>query len=375
MPIIGSSPNKTFQRTDGTRTGSEVWQEAKTAAVKIRADAHDTHDEDIGDAISACVFKDGSNFSADMPLNTHKFTGVENASARTHFAAAGQVQDGAFHYVAAAGTGDAITLDLTPSITAYAAGQAFRFKATATNTGATTANVDGVGAVSVKKGPDGATALAAGDITSGGLYTIVHDGTNFQIANAGLARNVSAFAATILDDADAAAVRTTLAVPSTTEAVLVANNLSDVTAATAFGNIKQAASDAATGVIEIAIQSEMETASSTTLAVTPGRQHFHPSAAKFWLRADGGGSPSLTESYNVTSISDAGTGLMGITIATDFSTDTWCAIGGSMIGAIVLMCTFGSQLAGSIQAQARRGSDSDLLDPNDWRVVGFGDHA
>src|SRR5688572_17142512 len=166
MPIIGSSPNKTFQRTDGTRTGAEVWQEAKTAAVKIRADAHDAHDEDMGDAISACLFKDGSNLSADIPMNSNKFTGVANASARTHFAAAGQVQDSSLVYVGAGGTGDTITLDLTPSITAYAAGQSFHFKASATNTGAATINVDAVGSKDIKKGAAGSTALAAGDITS-----------------------------------------------------------------------------------------------------------------------------------------------------------------------------------------------------------------
>lgn len=42
----------------------------------------------------------------------------------------------------------------------------------------------------------------------------------------------------------------------------------------------QAASDTVAGVIEYAVQSEQETATSNTLAVTPGRQHFHPSAAK-----------------------------------------------------------------------------------------------
>lgn len=217
MPVIGSAPTKSFQRSDGIRSGAEVFQEQKAAAVKVRADLMDTVTEDMADAISACMFKDGSNYSAPADLNGFGFTDVGDATARTHFAAAGQVQDGAFNFVAAAGTGDAITLDLTPSLSAYAAGQALRFRATATNTGAATVNVDGLGAVSVKKGPDGATALAAGDITSGGLYTIVHDGTNFQIAAAGLARNVSAFMATVLDDASAADARTTLGVGTATE--------------------------------------------------------------------------------------------------------------------------------------------------------------
>ena len=89
-----------------------------------------------------------------------------------------------------------------------------------------------------------------------------------------------------------------------------------------------AASDSATGVIEIAVQSEMETATSTTLAVTPGRQHFHPGHPKVWGYATvSGGTPTLETSYNLTSITDTGTGQLTATIATDFSDAEWACIG------------------------------------------------
>lgn len=53
-------------------------------------------------------------------------------------------------------------------------------------------------------------------------------------------------------------------------ALLSANNLSDVgNAATAFGNIKQAATSSATGVVELATQAEAETRTDTARAVTP----------------------------------------------------------------------------------------------------------
>ena len=52
--------------------------------------------------------------------------------------------------------------------------------------------------------------------------------------------------------------------------LLSTNNLSDVgNTATAFGNIKQAASDSATGVVELAIASEVNTGTDTARAVTP----------------------------------------------------------------------------------------------------------
>jgi hypothetical protein len=70
--------------------------------------------------------------------------------------------------------------------------------------------------------------------------------------------------------------------------LVAANNLSDLAnAATAFGTIKQAASDSATGVLEIADQGEMEAASDATKAVTPGRQHFHPGHPKAGGNFDG----------------------------------------------------------------------------------------
>jgi len=50
-----------FTRTDGTRTGSTVWQQAKAALVKILALDHDTHDQDLATGINNCLTKDGQN--------------------------------------------------------------------------------------------------------------------------------------------------------------------------------------------------------------------------------------------------------------------------------------------------------------------------
>ena len=71
------------------------------------------------------------------------------------------------------------------------------------------------------------------------------------------------------------------------------------------------------GIGPIATQAEMEAGTSTTVVVTPGRQQYHPSACKAWLRC--GVAADLTANYNITSLTDTGTGIVGITIATDFS--------------------------------------------------------
>jgi hypothetical protein len=79
------------------------------------------------------------------------------------------------------GTPDVITASASPAIAAYVAGQTFRFVSTGANTGATTINLNGLGARSITK--QGTIALAAGDIPSGVLAEIVYDGTQFQLVN------------------------------------------------------------------------------------------------------------------------------------------------------------------------------------------------
>lgn len=80
------------------------------------------------------------------------------------------------------GTGNALELT-TPSgvfVTGYAAGQVFRFKATAANTGVVTASINGIGALQVRK--SGSIPLLPADIRAGAVYDLICDGTYFQLA-------------------------------------------------------------------------------------------------------------------------------------------------------------------------------------------------
>lgn len=86
------------------------------------------------------------------------------------------------------GTANAITLTLPAivELTQYITGNRFSFKAASTNTGATTINIDGVGAVEVLK--TGGVPLTAGSIVAGGVYDVYYDGAKFQLtAGAGFA--------------------------------------------------------------------------------------------------------------------------------------------------------------------------------------------
>lgn len=75
-----------------------------------------------------------------------------------------------------------VTFPNTMTVT-LTAGLQIQFKASATNTGASTINPNSLGATAIKK--NGSVSLAAMDIVSGTIYTVEYDGTNFQIIAVG----------------------------------------------------------------------------------------------------------------------------------------------------------------------------------------------
>lgn len=77
MPWSGAAGSQTFSRTDGTRTGAQVWQDAEAAAVDIVSDDHDTHDQDVAAGLNLALKKDGGNTATgDIPMGTNKITGL-----------------------------------------------------------------------------------------------------------------------------------------------------------------------------------------------------------------------------------------------------------------------------------------------------------
>ena len=84
MPITGTAPNKTYTRTDGTRTGTNTWAQADAAGVDILSADHDTHDEDVATALRTMWMRDGGNQpTADIPMGGYKITGLGDATAAT----------------------------------------------------------------------------------------------------------------------------------------------------------------------------------------------------------------------------------------------------------------------------------------------------
>jgi len=147
---------------------------------------------DLASGLTTALTKDGQTTpTANIPMGTFKITGLGAGTAATDAAQFGQLQAGATQIATVTGT-DTFVGTLSPALGAYAAGNLFSFVAPNTNTGASTINLNSLGAKSITK--LGSTALAAGDIVSGRIYLIEYDGTRFQLINPS-ASSVSSFSA------------------------------------------------------------------------------------------------------------------------------------------------------------------------------------
>jgi len=138
---------------------------------------------DLGSALTASLAYDGQTTPvANLPMGGYVHTNVGNATLRTNYPSAGQVQDGTFTYLTSVSGTDTITAVAAISMIAYAAGQTFRFIAAGANTTTgVTININGIGAKSITK--NGTTALAIGDIVSGSIVEVTYDGTEFQVSS------------------------------------------------------------------------------------------------------------------------------------------------------------------------------------------------
>jgi hypothetical protein len=135
---------------------------------------------DLGTGLTTALTKDGQTTpTANIPMGTYKITGLGAGTAATDAVRVGQLQNfSTSTLITVAGT-DTITGTVSPSLTAYTAGQIFSFVVGTTNTGAVTLNIDGLGAKAVTR--TGAIALVAGGMVTGQVALVEYDGTRFQL--------------------------------------------------------------------------------------------------------------------------------------------------------------------------------------------------
>lgn len=132
--------------------------------------------------------------------------------------------------------------------------------------------------------------------------------------------------------------------------------------------------------LDYASTAEMETGTATDRVVAPGTQHRHASACKCWGKTTvSGGTPTLGSNLNITSNTDVGTGQLGVTIATDFSSTGYAPFVGAAYtdNGIYMITNTQALSAGSFQINCFSGvggSGSPALgDPIHYAFGAFGD--
>ena len=146
----------------------------------ISSTTFNTLTADLGTGLSTALTKDGQTTpTANIPMGTYKITSLGAGTVATDAVRLSQLQNfSTSTLITVAGT-DTITGTVSPSLTAYTAGQIFSFVVGTTNTGAVTLNIDGLGAKAVTR--TGAIALVAGGMVTGQVALVEYDGTRFQL--------------------------------------------------------------------------------------------------------------------------------------------------------------------------------------------------
>jgi hypothetical protein len=159
----------------GNFTRAFKWVDERDAGNNIDAPDFDEENDAFAAGINACIAKNGENTATgDLPMGGNIHTGVGDATALTHYAAAGQVQKNVLCSGGlSGGSANAQTITLAPVPIALSLGMTVTFTAQFTNTGACTLDVNGLGADNIQRH---GSNLAGGEIISGRTYTMVADG-------------------------------------------------------------------------------------------------------------------------------------------------------------------------------------------------------
>lgn len=163
----------------GEYTRARDFTDDEANNIKMLSANFDEEHDSVEAGINSCLTKDGQNSpSANLPMAAKRHTGCGDGVARNDYASFGQVQDGKSKAATTGGSVDAYTLALAPSLTAYADGQIFVFKAHSSCTGTSTLNVDDLGEITIQQN---LTNLVANDITVNRTYIVIYYGSLFHL--------------------------------------------------------------------------------------------------------------------------------------------------------------------------------------------------
>lgn len=189
--------------------------------------------------------------------------------------------------------------------TAYFDGMRIRFIPDNANTGASTVNAGGIGAVSIKR-PDG-TDVVAGNLPAGRPIELFHD----------IGTGTFVFAPNFATETEIGLLQFATAAE--------ANALSVTDKAVSPGRIP-IASNTQQGLVEKATVAEIRTGTDTSRYMAPADLKEHSSAIKVWVNMDGVVAVSIRDSIGVSSVSRLAIGEYRITFSTAFPNTDYCVV-------------------------------------------------
>lgn len=159
-----------------------TWVSDASAGIGIEAARHDTQDNDFTTGINECLNKAGQNaMGGTLSMGTNKISNLGAGTLRNDAAQVGQIQDGDFIWLGTTGgTAAAQTASATPAITAYKAGQKFRFISGFATSAAVTLNVNSLGAKSIVDAHTGEGLNTVLAFNTNDIVEVIYDGTFFK---------------------------------------------------------------------------------------------------------------------------------------------------------------------------------------------------
>jgi hypothetical protein len=343
--------------------------------------ANDTLEDIADNGLSLAVLKDGTQtITANLPMAGFKFTGLGTGSAVADSVRLSQVQNNSLNILTGVSGVTTITGNAAVTPAAYAEGQVFRWVCVGANGATPTLNVNGLGAAAIFM--NGATCTTSVFRSGVAVEVIYLAGAVSTASQTGFhVIGHSGFLPTSLISAKGdlfvgRGSNEVIIVPrGTDDQVLVSTATASAGVAwKSISGILPTSSTSAAGIIEMAVQAEME-AENAGFAVTPDVMRFHPGIAKAWVVGDF--TAGITVSYNVSSLTDGGTGIVTVSWGNDFSTGNYSTVAMAYAdGTTPFAIT--RNVSGGVSSQDANfrcfeTSSGPLTDATNWSIATFGD--